>query len=202
MSGGSHSIPVSNLKMASDKALAIVKPADETSPAVSGPVRLPGVYGGLVAHCLARDGRRTTVAFASVQRGDGTTSVVRRVAADIERSGTLRCSVMTAADVAVPERKGLPRPSAAGSGPLPRGPEPELDVELTLVDGGAVASGEILGIASRVDAVVLVVRAGKTRRRELRRAIAAVAGAGGRVVGVVLNRHTPALPEWLERLLG
>ena len=189
--------------MASDKALAIVKPADEMSPAVSVPGRLPGIYGALVAHCLGRDGRRTTVAFASVQHGDGTTSVVRRVAADIERSGTVRCSVLTAADVAaVPERKGLTRPSAAGSGSLPRGTELELDAELTLVDGGAVASGEILGIASRVDAVVLIVRAGKTRRRELKQAIAAVAGAGGRVVGVVLNRHTPALPEWLERWLG
>jgi hypothetical protein len=177
--------------MASDKALAIVKPADEMAPAISAPARLPGVYGGLVAHCLGRDGRRTTVAFASVQRGDGTTSVVRRVAADIERSGTVRCSVLTAAEFpSIPERKGLPRPS------------PELDVEVTLVDGGAVASGEILGIASRVDAVVLVVRAGKTRRRELKKAIATIAGAGGRVVGVVLNRHTPALPEWVERLLG
>jgi hypothetical protein len=143
------------------------------------------------------------VAFASVHRGDGTTSVVRRVAADVERSGTVRCSVLTAADLpSIPERKSLQRPSAASSGSLPRGGEIELDVEITLVDGGAVASGEILSIASRVDAVVLVVRAGRTRRRELKRAISAISGAGGRVVGVVLNRHTPALPEWLERLLG
>jgi protein-tyrosine kinase len=57
---------------------------------------------------------------------------------------------------------------------------------------GAVASG---------DGVILVVRAGKTNREVVGRAVEVVRQVGGRVLGVVLNRREFPIPEFIYRRL-
>lgn len=57
---------------------------------------------------------------------------------------------------------------------------------------GAVAAG---------DGVVLVVRAGKTNREVVGRAVEIVRHVGGRVLGVVLNRREFPIPDFLYRRL-
>jgi len=64
------------------------------------------------------------------------------------------------------------------------------EAELVLVDSPPVlpvADASILSSGSIVDGVVLVVRAGSTRRQELRDAVENLSKAGANVLGVVLN---------------
>ena len=48
-----------------------------------------------------------------------------------------------------------------------------------------------LFLASHVDAVILVAKAGRTRLRDLARAKAMLEKAGGKVIGVVINQAPP-----------
>jgi Mrp family chromosome partitioning ATPase len=52
-----------------------------------------------------------------------------------------------------------------------------------------------------VDAVVLVIRHGGTRREVVRRAKETVERAGGKILGVVLNKRKFPIPEFLYRRL-
>ena len=57
-------------------------------------------------------------------------------------------------------------------------------------------------IAARVlDAIVLVAQAHKTRRQVARHVRERLEQSGGQVLGVVLNRTTNCIPEWLYRWL-
>jgi len=72
-----------------------------------------------------------------------------------------------------------------------------------LVDAGDLAlGGELLSLARTVDAIVVVVEGGKTRKKELTQAVSALGAAGGNVVGLVLYRRKPLLPAWLARWIG
>jgi len=69
---------------------------------------------------------------------------------------------------------------------------------LTLVDSGSLdleSTAAVLGGAC--DGIVLVVRAGKTQRRAATEAADRLRDTG-RVLGVVLNDATVALPRWLR----
>ena len=84
---------------------------------------------------------------------------------------------------------------------LPADAQPEYDV--VLVDAGDLAlGGELLSLARTVDAIIVVVEAGKTRKKELTQAVSAIGAAGGNVAGLVLFRRKPLLPAWLERWIG
>jgi capsular exopolysaccharide synthesis family protein len=64
--------------------------------------------------------------------------------------------------------------------------------DVVLFDSAPVlAVADNLILASLVDGVVLVVRAGHTQRRDLVRAKGALEKAGGRILGVVLNQLSP-----------
>jgi capsular exopolysaccharide synthesis family protein len=56
-------------------------------------------------------------------------------------------------------------------------------------------------ICPKVDGVVLVVAAGKTRRQVALRAKQALEESGGRVLGVVINRRKYYVPEWIYKRL-
>jgi capsular exopolysaccharide synthesis family protein len=56
-------------------------------------------------------------------------------------------------------------------------------------------------ICPKVDGVVLVVKAGKTRRQVLLRAKKEIEEAGGRVLGVVINNREFFIPNWIYRRL-
>jgi capsular exopolysaccharide synthesis family protein len=66
------------------------------------------------------------------------------------------------------------------------------DADVVIIDSPPmlpVADASVL--ASRVDGVILVVRAGKSRRDHIRDAASALGKSGGRILGVVLNAVGP-----------
>jgi capsular exopolysaccharide synthesis family protein len=74
--------------------------------------------------------------------------------------------------------------------------------DYVLIDSAAVGvNPETSTICDMVDAVVIVVRHGGTRREVVRRAKETVERAGGKILGVVLNRRKFPIPEFLYRRL-
>jgi len=72
--------------------------------------------------------------------------------------------------------------------------------DYVVVDAAPVLySPESLCIAAKVDAVVMVVRAGTTRQKLAKRAKQQIEEVGGMVVGVVLNRRKYYIPEALYK---
>lgn len=57
-------------------------------------------------------------------------------------------------------------------------------------------------LASRTDGVLLLVQASRTSAADARDAARSVEDAGGRILGVVLNRQRKSLPAFLRRLLA
>ncbi len=56
-------------------------------------------------------------------------------------------------------------------------------------------------ICARVDGVILVIESGKTRRQVALRAKKELEDAGGRVLGVILNRQKHYIPGWIYKRL-
>jgi len=56
-------------------------------------------------------------------------------------------------------------------------------------------------ICARVDGVILVIESGRTRRQVALRAKKELEEAGGRVLGVILNRRKHYIPEWIYKRL-
>jgi receptor protein-tyrosine kinase len=71
-----------------------------------------------------------------------------------------------------------------------------------LLDAAPVLSApETSVLAGSVDGVVLVVRAGRTKREAVQRAIERLRDRGARVLGVVMNRQQYVIPEFIYRRL-
>jgi len=71
-----------------------------------------------------------------------------------------------------------------------------------ILDGPPVpAFSECKVLCTKVDGVVLVLESGKTRRQVALRAKMQVEEAGGKVLGVVLNKRKHHIPDWLYRRL-
>jgi protein-tyrosine kinase len=69
-----------------------------------------------------------------------------------------------------------------------------------VIDGPALhGSPEALVLARKADETVLVIDAGSTRRQSALWAKQQIEGAGGRLVGVVLNKRRFYIPSWLYR---
>jgi Mrp family chromosome partitioning ATPase len=74
--------------------------------------------------------------------------------------------------------------------------------DYVVVDGGALRSSlESLYLASRVDAVTLVIEAERTGMETARQAILQLRKANANVVGTILNRRREYLPSFLARRL-
>jgi capsular exopolysaccharide synthesis family protein len=74
--------------------------------------------------------------------------------------------------------------------------------EYVLIDAAPLgAYPECAVLCDKVDAVILVVKHGSTRREVVRLARDVIARAGGKVLGVVLNRRRFPIPEFLYRRL-
>lgn len=74
--------------------------------------------------------------------------------------------------------------------------------EFTLVDCPAVRSApDAIRLAGLVDGVVLVLRAGSTRRRAAQEAKELLANAGANIVGAVLNDYHDFVPQFMRRWL-
>ena len=74
--------------------------------------------------------------------------------------------------------------------------------DFIVLDGPPVfCASETRLIASKVDATILVIRSGKTRKQIAYRAIQELETAGGEVLGTVLNRRKYYIPDWLYKWL-
>lgn len=60
---------------------------------------------------------------------------------------------------------------------------------------------EYLLLSARVDGVILVIEAGKTKRPIAQAAIQKIEQSGGKLLGIVLNRRRYYIPEWIYRYL-
>lgn len=60
---------------------------------------------------------------------------------------------------------------------------------------------ESQALCSKVDGVLLVIEAGKTRRQVAQRAKKEIEDAGGKLLGVVLNKRRYYIPDWIYRRL-
>jgi Mrp family chromosome partitioning ATPase len=75
--------------------------------------------------------------------------------------------------------------------------------DLVLVDfPAATRPGPTLGLASSMDAMVLVVEAERTTADSVARLIRQIERTGGVVAGVVLTKSRRSVPRWLENILG
>jgi Mrp family chromosome partitioning ATPase len=56
-------------------------------------------------------------------------------------------------------------------------------------------------ICPKVDGVIMVITAGKTRRQVAQRVKKEIEDAGGRILGVVINRRKYYIPAWIYKRL-
>jgi len=74
--------------------------------------------------------------------------------------------------------------------------------DFIILDGPPVLrASEARILSSKVDATILVIRSGKTRKQIAHRAIRELETAGGEVLGTVLNRRKHYIPDWLYKWL-
>ncbi|MEK6279128.1 MAG: hypothetical protein AABN95_02130 [Acidobacteriota bacterium] len=72
------------------------------------------------------------------------------------------------------------------------------DFDYVLIDCPATGdSADATTLASVVDGVAVVVKAGQTRRRQIQRCQQIIESAGGNLLGFVLNQRTYPVPNWL-----
>lgn len=76
------------------------------------------------------------------------------------------------------------------------------DFDLVLIDSAPLTiSADGLAVASKVDGVILVVEAEKTRWQTVRRVRDSIARVGGNILGVVLNKRRYYIPQSIYKRL-
>ena len=71
-----------------------------------------------------------------------------------------------------------------------------------ILDAAPIGScSESQAICSKVDGVLLVIEAGRTRRQVAQRAKKELEDAGGQLLGVVLNKRKYYIPDWIYKRL-
>lgn len=78
----------------------------------------------------------------------------------------------------------------------------QAEFDYIILDGPPILRvPESLFVSCKVDGVILVVEAGKTKKHLAQRAIQQIEDVGGKIIGVVLNRRKNYIPEWIYRHL-
>jgi hypothetical protein len=187
---------------------AVLEKSFAHAPAVAQPVPLISgshAFTGLIARLFNGPEPLRVVAFTSSLPREGVTWTVRRIADELQRTTGLRAAVVTASELrASAPLDVLGAPSIAASARREdRLGELSAASDVVLVDAGSVeASGAVVGLAAKVDSVVVVVQAGRASKHDVSRTVDTIAAAGGRTAGLVLNRRRAHVPAWLEKLLG
>ncbi len=76
------------------------------------------------------------------------------------------------------------------------------DFQYVLIDAGPLGiNSDMTLLCDKVDAIVMVVRYGKTRRETVTRTKEIIERAGGKIIGVVLNRRKFPIPAFLYNRL-
>ena len=72
--------------------------------------------------------------------------------------------------------------------------------DYVLIDAAPIGTyAECVVLCDKVDAIILIIRHGSTRREVVKRTKEIIDRAGGRILGVVLNRRKFPIPEFLYR---
>lgn len=168
--------------------------------------------------------RSTVVAVTSPTRGEGVTYVSQLLSRELSRDQIGRTLYCTSGDLASAslENDKVQSVSAKSGGwrLTPRGDEGNAAWEFNpsarcarietlrqrfeyiIVDCPAVCvSGDISGVASLTDGVLLVVAAGCSSKRQIDYARGVIDEAGGTLKGCVLNRRTYPIPNFLHSIL-
>ena len=179
--------------------------AAEPSPApphAVAPRRRP--YAELAARLFPRSDARGIVAFGSVRKGEGVSTVARGLAAEL--AAEHNAAQVLAARFLLPDaaqaEQILGAPSTFGTSeedPLAAARAASARI---LVDCGSLdESTDLLRLAPKLDGVVLVVEAGGTEKEQVERAAQHIREAGGKLLGVVLNKRRYPVPNWIYRHL-
>ncbi len=127
-----------------------------------------------------RDHGCTRFLFVSCHRGEGRSSTIDAVAAYLRGHG-----------VAVTET------DSAGQARIDAAAEPAAS-GLMLIEGGALSDANSEDIdMRRADRIILVIEAERTTGLRATGALRAIDAAGGKVLGVVLNRRRYFIPDWV-----
>jgi capsular exopolysaccharide synthesis family protein len=183
----------------------------------------------LVAGCHSRTGATTTASLLAATLSEGKRLRVLLVDANFRtpalgsvfnvRSGDGLADVL---DEGLPLERGLRSTERTNLSILPSGHVSRVPAEVfegdavdrfiaglqdlfdfVIIDGAPILDfPDAHALAPKVDGLILVVEAEKTAVDDAQRAKAAVEQAGGRLLGVILNRQREYIPRRLRRLLG
>jgi hypothetical protein len=157
-------------------------------------------------------GNSVVVAFTSVNSGEGVTHVVGSL------FHAMRGAAQTSAlrvDVAWLKEQPIKTSPAAPSEPQDRlgwgsGWESRKQLlqqlrarsQYVVIDCPALsASSDCISIAPLVDGIVLVVEADRTRKAQIRNATCRIEAAGGKILGLVLNKRRYPVPDSIYKVL-
>lgn len=199
------------------KAAPQVKLFDHVAVESHAPATPPvdDLYTGLAAALFDSPAPRTVISFASAQRGEGVTYVMRGLAAALLRSGksvaVLDGSLrpLPFAGVPAPDDGASSRRSIVGT-PFDAKPESLQQLitglhdcyDCVLLDCGSIgASAGLSRLARLSDGIVIVAEAGRVSRKHIDRAGQVVRQAGGTLLGIVLNKRRYPIPAWLYKKL-
>jgi len=185
-----------------------------------GPENSPwhDLAAGLVMRAQ-ESGKPTCYLVTSAGAGEGRSTVARGVAAMAAEMGK-KAGVIEIASAGSPDGTSLAGAAAPGEFPvasngftrwtlpptfasLPavsRDPHDWVTgFDLMLIDGPPIGAFLQQFLAPVCDGVIIVADTGKRRRAEVARAARTIAADGGKLIGVVLNRHKSPLPRWLDK---
>jgi Mrp family chromosome partitioning ATPase len=186
-------------------------------------------FRALVPRLLRPYPESTVVGLCSTRSGEGTTTIAAGMACALAEAGH-RVVVVDAhaarpghtagawaagpGGAVVPGGNGqhlLPLDLRALPNPAPgRGPEPlralieeaRRTARVVLVDLEPLReSSQVLGLAGCVDAIYLVVEAGRERREAIARSVESLTRTGLPVGGLLLNKRERAIPDFIYRRL-
>ena len=199
------------------KAAPQVKLFEQPKKETGVPAARPAddVYTNLAASLFDSPTPRTVICFASAQRGEGVTYVLRGLAAALIRSGK-SVAVLDGAlrplsfpGVPAPEERNMEGASIVGT-PFDSKPESLQQLitglhncyDCVLLDCGSIgASAGLTRLGRLSDGVIVVAEAGRISKKHIDRAAQVITQAGGTLLGVVLNKRRYPIPSWLYNKL-
>jgi hypothetical protein len=153
------------------------------------------------------------IAITSSNPREGVTYVARELLAEIEEYSTSRCMLLELELLKLQEdqsyasskRSSEDRQKRWNSSPQYRKEAIE-NLRSTranvVIDCPSLASSrDVLTVAALVDGVLLVVEANRTRKEQILHAERQIIGAGGRLIGHILNKRSYDIPRWLYDII-
>jgi len=175
------------------------------------------LYNAL-AYCLFQPQRGSSpesiaLAFTSANPREGVTQVVNSLVRSIHENSLMQATAVDARWLksqptidTSPARSSEYRHSFDSFGGWERRKrlvdELRERAQIVVIDCSALSvSSDALSLAPVVDGIVLIVEAERTTKAEIRWAESRIGAAGGKMIGVVLNKQRFAVPTFLSRWL-